>query len=77
MSAKEKLDKKNLTRLLLASIYLKTNKLKSKKKKKAKRVFRQRSSKSLRYRETQGELLINIKRNVLAKERKEPRSVES
>lgn len=34
MSAKEKLDKKYLTRLLLASIYLKTNKLKSKKKKK-------------------------------------------
>lgn len=36
MSAKEKLDKKNLTRILLASIYLKTNKLKSKKKKKSK-----------------------------------------
>lgn len=59
-------DKKNLTRLLLASIYLKTNMLKSKEVKM-----------SLRHRETQGELLINIKRNVLAKERKELRSLDS
>lgn len=56
----------NVSRLLLASIFLKTNMLKSKEVKM-----------SLRRRETQGELLINIKRNVLAKERKEPRSVES
>lgn len=59
-------DKKKFDTTSLASIYLKTNMLKSKEVKM-----------SLRHRETQGELLINIKRNVLAKERKEPRSVES
>lgn len=56
----------NVSRLLLASIFLKTNMLKSKEVKM-----------SLRHRETQGELLINIKRNVLAKERKELRSLDS
>lgn len=59
-------DKKKFDTTSLASIYLKTNMLKSKEVKM-----------SLRHRETQGELLINIKRNVLAKERKELRSLDS